>query len=133
MSRDTYDLLLGLSAINAGLQVGTQYMEDRNAGDPYAFQRFNINLLGSTARIGMADSFLRHTGSPMGYVFNSFTPYTNTRANIFALGGGFGLGGCGFGYRAPLGFGFGLGMPMWGGGFHHHHHGGSSTSIRIYC
>ena len=126
MSDSMGDWLAGLSIANAGLQVTNQYINDKKAGNPYAFQRFGLNVLGSTARIGAADAMYRHTGSPFGYMMNSFVPYTDPYANIFALGG-MGLGGWG----APFGFGFTA--PMWGGFHHHHHHCGGGTSIYIRC
>lgn len=131
----SHDVLAGLSLVNAGLQNTVQLIEDRKENNPYAFNKFFFNMSGSAARIGAADHMARH-GNYWGYMLNSFIPYTDTRANAFALGatpfmpfGGFGFG-C-----API-------MPFGGfwGGHHHHHHGhfgchggGSFTSISIRC
>jgi len=120
------DWLLGLSIANAGLQTTNQLITDTKSGNPWAFQNFGLNVMGSTARIGMADAMYRHTGSAWGYAMNSLFPYNNTFANTFALGG------LAYGGYSPF-MPFGLGMPMWGGGFHHHHHCGGGTSIYIRC
>ncbi len=134
----TYDLMAGLSFVNAGLQNTVQLIEDRKENNPNAWSKFFFNLGGSAARIGVADHMARH-GNYWGYTANSFIPFTDTRANAFALGGApFMLGGYGFGFGMPYapfgGFGF-----CGGHHHHHHHHGfyghhhGSSTYINIRC
>lgn len=130
----TTDLLAGLSMVNAGLQCTNQLIQDKKENDPYAINKFFFNLSGSAARIGAADHMARH-GNYWGYTLNSFVPYTDTRANAFALGAApfmmrpFPTFSC-----APM-------MPFggfWGGGCHHHggHFGpnhGSTTVINIRC
>lgn len=132
----TADILAGLSYVNAGLQCTNQYLEDRKEDKGGALNNLFFNLTGSAMRIGMADHMAQH-GNYWGYTLNSFVPYTDTRANMFAMTapfmmppmmGGF-WGGC-----APImpmmpfgGFGF------FGGGHHHHHCGGGFTSINIRC
>ncbi len=130
----TLDLLAGLSYVNAGLQNTVQLIEDRKEKDPNAFNKFFFNLSGSALRIGAADHMARH-GNLWGYTLNSFVPYTDTRANAFAMFSAPFM-------MAPFGFGCAPMMPFggfWGGGFHHHHHHfgphhhGSTTVINIRC
>lgn len=124
----TSDWLAGLSMVNAGLQCTNQYLSDKKEDNPYALNKFFFNLSGATARIGMADYMARH-GNYWGYTMNSFIPYTDTRANLFAMSSPFMMPG--FFGRMPF-------MPYGGGFFgchpHHHCHGGnSSTFISIRC
>ncbi len=136
----THDLIAGLSMVNAGLQSTVQLIDDRKQNNPNAYGNFFLNLTGSAVRIGVADHMARH-GNYLGYMYNSVVPFTNTQANVFALGASpFMLRPhCGYG----LGYGFGPMMSFggyWGGHHHHHHHGfyghhhhGSSTYISIRC
>ena len=130
----TADILAGLSYVNAGLQCTNQYLEDRKEDKNGALNNLFFNLTGSAMRIGMADHMAQH-GNYWGYTLNSFVPYTDTRANMFAMAspmmlGGFGLGCMPMAPMMPFG-GFGF----FGGGHHHHHHcgGGGFTSISIRC
>ncbi len=131
----SHDVLAGLSFVNAGLQNTVQLIEDRKEKDPNAFNKFFFNLSGSAMRIGAADHMARH-GNYWGYTLNSLVPYTDTRANAFAMMSApfmmAPFGGFGFGCAPIMPFG-----GFWGGGHHHHghfgcHHG-SSTVINIRC
>ena len=131
----SHDILAGLSYLNAGLQNTVQLIEDRKEKDPNAFNKFFFNLSGSAMRIGAADHMARH-GNYWGYTLNSFVPYTDARANAFAMMSApfmtAPFGGFGFGCTPIMPFG-----GFWGGGHHHHghfgcHHGGS-TVISIRC
>ncbi len=129
----TTDILAGLSYVNAGLQCTNQYLEDRTEDKGKALNNLFFNLSGSAMRIGMADYMAQH-GNYLGYSLNSFVPYTDTRANMFAMASPMMLGGFGLGMgcmpMAPM-------MPFGGfgffGGHHHHHCGGGFTSINIRC
>ncbi|MCM1010884.1 MAG: hypothetical protein NC390_08455 [Fusobacterium sp.] len=128
----TADTLATLSYINAGLQCTNQYLEDRKENKGSALNNLFFNLTGSAMRIGMADHMAQH-GNYWGYTMNSFVPYTDQKANLFAMAspmmfGGFGLG---MGCMPMMPFG---GFGLWGGGHHHHHCGGGGfTSIHIRC
>ncbi len=129
----TADILAGLSYVNAGLQCTNQFLEDRKENKGSALNNLFFNLTGSAMRIGMADHMAQH-GNYWGYTLNSLAPYTDTRANTFALGmAPFMMGGLGLGFGCAPMMPFGV-FGFWGGGHHHHHCGGGGfTSIHIRC